>query len=118
MEQILNTPTTPDIVRERMAALERIADRDCAFLNLSERRERIYREEFIATMLGDGDFWMTGPDWRTDAPKYDAEQYLEVFRAVQIALQNPGSDADRWAVLMARLRPMAHDYADHMAGEV
>ena len=118
MEAILNRPTTVDIVRERMNTLEAIADREVAINRYGPRGERIYREEFIATMLGDGDFWMTGPDWRTGAPKYDAEQYLSVFYAVLVALQNPGSDADRWAVLMARLRPMAHDYADHMAGEV
>lgn len=102
-------------VGARVEAMEREADRKLSFLCFSPRRERIYREEFTSTMLGQGDFWMTGPDWRTDAPKWDAEQYLSVFYAVQVALQNPGTDAERWAVLERRLRGMAHEFADHQA---
>lgn len=117
METILNRPTTIDTIRERIATYDAIADRDCGYLDFPPHRERIYREEFTSTMIGQGDFWMTGPDWRTDAPKFDDEQYLEVFRAVQVALQNPGTDADRWAVLERRLRGMAHEFADYQARE-
>lgn len=98
-----------------IAGLDKIVDRECAYLDFDTRRERIYREEFTATMQGCGDFWPTGSDWKTDAPEYDNEQYLEVFRAVQVAMQNPGSDVDRWRILMKRIQQMAHDFADGKA---
>jgi hypothetical protein len=86
-----------------------------ALLNHMELLDRIsgsnYSLRMFETMRGEGDFWCSGPDWYTQAPKYDAEQYLAVFMAVQKACQCQGSAADRWKIVERELVKLAHEYA-------
>jgi hypothetical protein len=70
-----------------------------------------YNVRLYETLRGEGDFWPTGPDWLRDSPKYDNEQYLNIFYVVQKACQCQGTPADRWAVIERELVKLAHEYA-------
>jgi len=63
----------------------------------------------------DCDFWPT-KQWSkaSESPKWDAEQHIAMFVAVQSACRMIGAtDAQRWERVMAQLRDLAAEYADH-----
>jgi hypothetical protein len=85
-----------------------------ALLDHMELLDRIsgsnYSLRMFDTLRGAGDFWPPTPSkWAT--PKYDVEQQLDIFLAVQVACQCQGSPADRWAIVERTLVSLAHDYA-------
>lgn len=86
-----------------------------------ERRENWDRRaDFDDVVLGRPcDFWpINGWQVATDSPRYDAEQQLPLFGAVQRAAALIGaSDADRWRCVQRELARLAYDYAAFKAEE-
>jgi hypothetical protein len=65
------------------------------------------------TLKGEGDFWArNGWERAGDGPKYDNEQYMDVFVAVQRACQFIGSPADRWAIVELEITRLANIYGE------
>ena len=67
-------------------------------------------------MRGEGEFWPTN-GWAkaTDSPKWDAEQIVPVFVAVQAAMACKGSAEDRLRIIVAAVAKAAHEMADARA---
>lgn len=85
-----------------------------------ERHRDAYDNAYRDVMEGrDCAFYATN-EWRdaTDAPKWNAEQYVPIFAAVQVAASLVGATAeDRWNVVVNALRREAEAYAAHVAEE-
>jgi hypothetical protein len=64
------------------------------------------------TLKGEGDFWPSGERWFKDRPKYDIEQEIALFYAVQRACQFIGSPADRWAIVEREITRLANIYGE------
>jgi len=64
------------------------------------------------------DFWPTN-EWRTasDAPKWDAEQYIPIFNAVKLAASLVATDEKRWAIVQRALSLEAERYANERKGK-
>lgn len=79
------------------------------------RRRELYEETMAEILHGRGDFWPTN-GWRTalDAPRFDGEQYIPVYAAVQRALASGGTDCDKWAIVMDAVAREAAKYASYV----
>jgi hypothetical protein len=73
----------------------------------------VYNTRVNETIMGQGGFWPTN-DWsfRDDRPKWDAEQEILIFVAVQRACQFIGSPADRWAIVEREITRLANIYGE------
>jgi len=76
-----------------------------------------YKDAYTDAQLGRGDYWPRN-SWRSasDAPKWDAEQFIDIVLAAQLAKALVGAtDAERWRVFNAKLGESIDQYAQDVA---
>ncbi len=91
------------------ATLYEIGEREAEKHGFGWQRQMKYGELFAKAMCGEGDFW---PAPGKEIPAHDSEQYLQIYKAVHIALRSHLSDAERWKLVMRSVQEAAHQYAD------